>query len=268
MNAKRLLTAAAVAALSAGISGAAWAQTAANAKTESQAKAATGKPSTDAPANTAVQGTAAAVRQGAAPVAGAAPATATTPAPSAAASGFTRVSPSGDIVATLQASGQFKTFIKGLDATNLTPVLKQQPHLTVFAPTDAAFAAYGDVNKLMGDLPTLQKLLLHHVINAEVDSSKFKGAHGGVASGAGDKIVLDGTADTLKADQANIVQADVHATNGYINVVDQVLKAGSVPEQVPQAAAPAAEEQPAAQPAKAEPAAKKTTKGTKRGGKS
>ena len=258
MNANRLLTAVAVVALSAGVSGAAWAQTAATAKTEGQAQAATGKPSTDAPANTAVQGTAAAVRQGAAPATGAAP---------AAASGYSRIAPSGDIVATLQASGQFKTFIKGLDATNLTPVLRQQPHLTVFAPTDAAFAAYGDVDKLMGDLPTLQKLLLHHVINAEVDSSKFKGAHGGVASGAGDKIVLDGTSDTLKADQANILQPDVHATNGYINVVDQVLKAGSVPEQIPEAAAPAAEEPPAAEPAKA-PAAKSTSKGTKRGGKS
>jgi uncharacterized surface protein with fasciclin (FAS1) repeats len=253
MNAKRLLTAAAVAAIAAGASGAAWAQSAATAKTEGQAQAATGKPSSDAPANTAVQGTASAVQGATAK-----------PAPTAAAAGFSKVAPSGDIVQTLQASGQFKTFIKGLDATNLTPVLKQQPHLTVFAPTDAAFAAYGDPEKLLADLPTLQKLLLHHVINAEVDSAKFKGAHGGVASGAGDKIVLDGTSDALKADQASILQADVHATNGYINVVDQVLKAGSVPEQIPEAAAPAAAEQPAA----AEPAPKKATKGTKRGGKS
>jgi uncharacterized surface protein with fasciclin (FAS1) repeats len=254
MNAKRLLTAAAVAALAAGISGAAWAQTPATAKTEGQAQAATGKPSSDAPANTAVQGTAAAVRQGAAPATGATPAPATAPAAPAAAAGYTRISPAGDIVQTLQASGQFKTFIKGLDATNLTPVLKQQPHLTVFAPTDAAFAAYGDVNKLMADLPGLQKLLLHHIINAEVDSAKFKGAHGGVASGSGDKIVLDGTSDTLKADQASILQADVHATNGYINVVDQVLKPGSVPETLPSEAAA--------------PPAKKSAKGTKRGGKS
>jgi uncharacterized surface protein with fasciclin (FAS1) repeats len=256
MNSNRLLTAAAVAALAAGLCDVAWGQPAATAKTEAQAQAATGKPTTDAPANTAVQGTAAAVRQGAAPV----------PAPAADAAAA-KIAPSGDIVQTLQASGQFKIFIKGLDATNLTPVLRQQPHLTVFAPTDAAFASYGDVDKLMADLPTLQKLLLHHVINAEVDSSKFKNAHGGVASGAGDKIVLDGTSETFKADQASIVQADVHATNGYINVVDQVLKAGSVPEQIPEAAAPAAEEQTAA-PAQPAPSTKKSAKGTKRGSNS
>lgn len=202
----------------------------------------------------------------AAAIAGAAQAqTDTAPAAAAApAASYASIAPAGDIVQTLQASGQFKTFIKGLDATNLTPVLKQQPHLTVFAPTDAAFAAYGDTDKLMADLPALQKLLLHHVINAEVDSAKFKGAHGGVPSVAGDKIVLDGTTDTLKADQANILQADVHATNGYVNVVGEVLKAGSVPETLPEAAAPAAEEPPAAAP----PPAKKPAKGTKRGGKS
>lgn len=227
----RLLTAAACAALLAGAAGAAQAQTAAQSA-----------PSAAAPA---------------------APAPSAAPAPAA---GYTRIAPAGDIVQTLQASGQFKTLIKALDATNLTAVLKQQPHLTVFAPTDAAFAAYGDTTKLLADLPTLQKLLLHHVINAEVDTSKFKGAHGPVATGAGDKVVLDGVGDTFKADQANILQADVRASNGLIDVVDQVLKAGSVPETIAEAAAPA-EEKPAAEAAKPAPAKKATTKGTKRGHK-
>jgi uncharacterized surface protein with fasciclin (FAS1) repeats len=252
MTSYRLLTAAAVAALVAA-GGSAWGQTpapaASQAKTQAQAQAATGKPTTDAPANTAVQGTAAAVAQGT----GAAPAA----APVAAA----HIAPAGDIVQTLQAGGQFTTLIKALDATNLTPVLKNNKGLTVLAPTDAAFAAYGDPAKLMADLPGLQKLLLHHIINAEVDTSKFKNAHGPVNDGAGGKIVLDGTTATFKADQANILQADVRATNGLIDVVDQVLKAGSVPETLPQAEEPAAAADPAKEPPKkAAPAAKKGTK--------
>lgn len=240
MSSFRLLTAAATLALTAGV-GAAWAQTPQTA------------PAQPAPAASA-----------------AAPAPAATPAAPAAAA-YHAISPAGDIVQTLQASGQFKSFIKALDATNLTPVLKSQPHLTVFAPTDAAFAAYGDINTLtaQANLPALQKLLLHHIINAEVDSSKFKGAHGPVATGAGDKVVLDGTTPTLKADQANILQADVHATNGYIDVVDQVLKAGSVPETLPdQAGAAAGEAAPTAATAAAEqhpaaaPEEKVTTKKT------
>jgi uncharacterized surface protein with fasciclin (FAS1) repeats len=253
MTSHRLLTAAAVAALAA--AGAAWGQTPApassQAKTQAQAQAATGKPTTDAPANTAVQGTAAAVAQG------------TGAAPAAAPAAAVHIAAAGDIVQTLQAGGQFTTLIKALDATNLTPVLKNNKGLTILAPTDAAFAAYMPTAQLMADLPGLQKLLLHHIINAEVDTSKFKNAHGPVNDGAGGKIVLDGTTPTFKADQANILQADVRASNGLIDVVDQVLKAGSVPETLPQA------EEPAAAPEAAKDAPKKATpapkKGTKKG---
>jgi len=259
MNVQRLLTAAACAALAAATAGAASAQTPQTAQTQAQAQAATGKPTTDAPANTRVQGTAAAVQQGT----GAAPA-ATPAAPSGAP---VHIAPAGDIVQTLQAGGQFTTLIAALNATNLTPVLKNNKGLTIFAPTDAAFAATGDVKAQIakGDqayLSGLQKLLLHHIINAEVDSSKFKGAHGPVNDGAGGKIVLDGVGTTFKADQADILQADVRATNGLIDVVDQVLKAGSVPETLPQAEEPAPAAEPAKEAPKA-PAAKK--KGTKKG---
>lgn len=167
------------------------------------------------------------------------------PAPAApAAAGYTKIAPAGDLIATLQSSGQFKLFIKGLDATNLTPVVRAQPHLTIFAPTDAAFAAMGDPNALFAQdkLPALQKLLLHHIVNAEIDTTKYKDGYGPIPTGAGDKVVIDGRNTPMKADQANILQTDVHATNGYIDVVDQVLKAGSVPETLPadQAAPPPA----------------------------
>jgi uncharacterized surface protein with fasciclin (FAS1) repeats len=255
MIANRLLTAAACAALAAGASGLAWGQTPQSAQTQAEAQAATGKPTTDAPANTQRQGAAAAVAQGT----GAAPPT----APAAPPAASVHIAPAGDIIQTLQAGGQFTTLIKALNATNLTPVLKNNKNLTVFAPTDAAFAAYMPTDKLLADLPGLQKLLTHHVINAEVDTAKFKNAHGPVQSVAGDKIVLDGTGEPFKADQANILQADVRASNGLIDVVDQVLKAGSVPETLPQAAEPAPAAEPAAPAKPAAASAKK--KGTKRG---
>jgi uncharacterized surface protein with fasciclin (FAS1) repeats len=171
-------------------------------------------------------------------------AAAQTPAPSAkpaaappAASGAPRnyasspapVAAKGDIIQTAQAAGQFTTFLKVLDATNLTMVLKQNSNLTVFAPTDAAFAALppGELDRLMADKPSLQKLLTHHVINARVDSSKLKGARGEVTTVAGDKVLLDGSGATITADNADVLQADVMATNGIIYVVDAVLQPGT-----------------------------------------
>ena len=260
MTFKRLLTTAAAVSLMAGLAPlAALAQTP---KTEAAAAAAIGKASTDAPAGTAVQGTAKAVAQAGVDAQATAPAAAppAAAAPTAAPGG--KLVASGDIAATLRQSPDFTTFVKALDATNLAALLQQQPNLTVFAPTNAAFAALppGRLDALMADKAALQKLLLHHIINAPVPSTKIKGARGPVPSGAGDPVVIDGSGDVLKVDNANIVQADVVASNGTIHVVDAVLIAGSVPATAPE---PAAEAAPEAAPP-ATPAAKPKASATKK----
>ncbi|MCR5875967.1 fasciclin domain-containing protein [Phenylobacterium sp. J426] len=217
MSMTRLLSAAAVAAL---IAGPALAQSPATAKTEAEAKAATGKATSDTPAKSQPQGTARAVAEAAPAVTGKA-----APASDAAA----QVSPSGDLIDTLKAAGQFTTFIKAADATNLTSLLKTNKNLTVFAPTDAAFAALpaSELSRLEADKTAMQKLVLHHVINAPVDSAKIKGARGPVPSGAGDQVVLDGSDEAaLKADGATIVQSDIRTGSGLLHVVDKVLVAG------------------------------------------
>jgi uncharacterized surface protein with fasciclin (FAS1) repeats len=189
----------------------------------------------------------AAMAQPTAPAAPAAPAA----APAAAPSG--KLAPNGNLIITLRTSGQFNTFVKALDATNLSALLQSSPALTVFAPTDAAFPQ-AKLDSMMADKPGLQKALLHYIINAKVDSSKIKGARGPVPSGAGDQIVLDGSGDVLKADNANIIQADVMTSNGVIHVIDQMMVAGSVPATLPE---PAPEAAPAAEPAAKAPVHKK-----------
>lgn len=246
MTFNRLLTTAAAVSLLAGVAPlSAQAQTS-TPKTEAAAAAQTGKASTDAPAATAIQGTAKAVSQAAVN------AQATAPAASGA-----KLVASGDMASTLRQSPDFTTFVKALDATNLASLIQTRPNMTVFAPTNAAFAALppGKLDALMADKPGLQKLLLHHIINAPVPGSKIKGSRGPVPSGAGDPIVLDGSGEPLKADNANIIQADVTASNGTIHVVDQVLMAGSVPATLPE---PAAE--PTPEPAAAAPAPKAAPK--------
>jgi len=204
MSFVRLLSAAAVAAL---ISGTAYAQTAA--------------PAADAAAVPA---------PGPAPAAVAAPAPAVAApavAPAPAAPAFTPVAPAGDIVATLKASGEFKTFLKALDATNLTSVVAKNPNLTVFAPTDAAFAALpaGELDNLMkpANATQLQQLLIYHIVNAPVTEAKVKGAKGPVKTVAGSDLLIDGSVDPIKANSAEVLQANIPASNGIVYVVDHVL---------------------------------------------
>jgi uncharacterized surface protein with fasciclin (FAS1) repeats len=181
-----------------------------------------------------------------------APAAAPPAAPAPAAQSGGKLVANGDLIATLRLNNQFIVFVKALDATNLSTLLKSSPGLTVFAPTDAAFPQ-SKLDSMSADKAGLQKMLLHYIINAKVDSTKIKGSHGPVPSGAGDNIVLDGTGEVFKADNANIVQADVLASNGVIHVVDALLVPGSVPEKLPE---PAAEAPPAAADTPAGPAPK------------
>ncbi|AZS23452.1 fasciclin domain-containing protein [Caulobacter sp. FWC26] len=139
----------------------------------------------------------------------------------------------GDLIDTAQASGQFTTFLKAVSAVNLTNVLKTNQNLTVFAPTDAAFAALpaGTLDTLLlpENGPMLQKVLTYHLINAKVDSSKIKGAKGEVKSVEGSPLLLDGSGATPMVDGATITQADVMASNGVLHVVDKVLLPKDVP---------------------------------------
>ncbi|MBA4792933.1 MAG: fasciclin domain-containing protein [Phenylobacterium sp.] len=144
------------------------------------------------------------------------------------------VKPNGDMVETLKGAGQFNTLVKALDATNLTGVLKNNSNLTVFAPTDQAFAALpaGELDRLMQpeNRADLQKLLTYHLINARLDSTRIDGAKGPVPTVAGENVQLDGSGEALMVGQAEIVQADVMASNGVIHVVDKVLMPGAMPE--------------------------------------
>jgi uncharacterized surface protein with fasciclin (FAS1) repeats len=189
------------------------------------------------------------------PAAPAAPAVAATPAASP------NLVASGDVASTLRQSAQFTTFVQALDATNLAGLLQNQPNITIFAPTNAAFAALpaGQLDSLMANKPALQKLLLHHLINARVPGAKIKGTRGPRPTGAQDQVVLDGGGDVLKADNATVIQADVTPSNGIIHVVDQVMIAGSVPATLPEPPAAEAAPPPAA-PAKVTTTTKTTTK--------
>lgn len=159
-----------------------------------------------------------------------APDTSATPAPPAATASVPPspdLMASGDIAATLKGSTHFTILVKALDESNLTPVLKSTPGLTLFAPTDEAFNALppAQLAALMEtkNAPLLQKILTYHLVNASIDSSKIKGAKGPVASVEGGKLNIDGSGSPLKVDGADIIQSDVKASNGLIQVVDKVL---------------------------------------------
>ena len=185
---------------------------------------------------------------------------ATVPAPVAGPFRPITPAPGADVVAVLQASGQFTTLLKIADATNLTATLKS-PNLTVLAPTDAAFAALPPSALDLKDPANLQKLqalLAYHVINAKVPPLKGHSATP-VQTVAQKPVTLDGSGDLVKINDATALQAQVAvAGNSVIYPIDKVLSPDYVPP--PAAAALAATEDAATTTKSTTTTTKKTSK--------
>lgn len=162
-----------------------------------------------------------------APATPAAAAAAAAPAAPASPAAAEHLTANGNLVSTLKASPDFTILSKALDATNMSGVLAATPGLTLFAPTDAAFKALpaAQLSALLDpkNVPLLQQVLTYHLVHLDLETSKFKGARGPVQSVEKGNLELDGSGATLKVNDATIIQADVHATNGVIQVVDKVL---------------------------------------------
>jgi uncharacterized surface protein with fasciclin (FAS1) repeats len=133
----------------------------------------------------------------------------------------------GDIVSTLKGNPNFSILVKALDQAQLSATLSSVPGLTLFAPTDAAFSALPPVQFAAllkpDNAPILQKILIYHLVHLTLDSAKLKGAKGPVPSVEGSQLQIDGSGAVVKVNDASVIQADVTATNGVIQVIDKVL---------------------------------------------
>ncbi|RZJ98191.1 MAG: hypothetical protein EON88_01250 [Brevundimonas sp.] len=155
---------------------------------------------------------------------------AATPAPAAAAPQATPQAPAAqanNVIDVLQAQGNFTTLLAALEGAQLTDTLRSRPAITIFAPTDEAFAALpeADRTRLMdpANAQELRNLLLYHVIVADVSTSQIQGARGGVETAARTQVLLDGTGEGIKVDGATVTRADIDASNGAVFAIDKVL---------------------------------------------
>jgi uncharacterized surface protein with fasciclin (FAS1) repeats len=133
----------------------------------------------------------------------------------------------GDIVSTLKGNPSFSILVKAVDQAQLSATLSSVPGLTLFAPTDAAFDALppAQLAALLkpDNAAILQKILIYHLVHLTLDSAKLKGAKGPVPSVQGSQLQIDGSGAVVKVNDASVIQADVTATNGVIQVIDKVL---------------------------------------------
>lgn len=126
-----------------------------------------------------------------------------------------------DIVEVAVEAGQFNTLAAALQAADLVETLKSEGPFTVFAPTDEAFAALpaGTVEMLLmpENKDKLVSILTYHVVPGKIMA-------GDLLSTMSAKTVNGKDAPIgLRVGSANVIAADVAASNGVIHVIDTVL---------------------------------------------
>lgn len=133
----------------------------------------------------------------------------------------------GTIVEVAAANGSFTTLLTAVEAAGLTgALLDPTADLTVFAPTDAAFAAVDSaaLSALLEDQAALTNVLTYHLYQGQVDSTTAISLDGSnVEMLNGDTVSISVVDGNLFINDAQVIIADVAANNGVIHVIDAVL---------------------------------------------
>ena len=132
--------------------------------------------------------------------------------------------PAVDIAMTASATTIHNSLVAALAQAELVATLQGDGPFTVFAPTDDAFAAAGiDLAALDNEegKATLTDILLYHVVSGAVPSSAVTDGMSAAAVNGDDLSFAVG--EGVMVNDANVVLADVPASNGVIHVIDKVL---------------------------------------------
>ena len=130
----------------------------------------------------------------------------------------------GNIAEVATAAGNFTTLLAALTAADLADDVATTEDITVFAPTDAAFALLpeGTVEALLADIPALTDILTYHVVPGVFEAEDVVAASL-LPTLNGTRLKVEVTDDGATVGGAMISVTDIQASNGVIHVIDAVI---------------------------------------------
>jgi len=134
-------------------------------------------------------------------------------------------SPTKSIVDVAAEDGRFTTLLAAAEAAGLAETLATEGPLTVFAPTDDAFAKLpeGTVESLLNNVPVLTDILLYHVAAGKLMAEDVV-AHGSIDTLLGQPVSVNAGDDgSVSINDSKVLITDIEAANGVIHVIDTVL---------------------------------------------
>jgi uncharacterized surface protein with fasciclin (FAS1) repeats len=134
--------------------------------------------------------------------------------------------PKKDIVDTAASNSDFSTLVAAVQAADLVDALKGEGPLTVFAPTNEAFAKLpaGTVESLLKpeNKDKLIEILTYHVVSGKVMAADVVKVDSATTL-AGSEIKVTVADGGVKINNANVVTTDIKTSNGVIHVIDTVI---------------------------------------------
>lgn len=122
------------------------------------------------------------------------------------------------------ANPLLKTLVTAVSEAGLVDTLNSADALTVFAPTDDAFAKIPSetLNGLLADKKALTTVLTHHVVAGQLSPDEVAGTHETLA---GDKITVEGSDEdfTVTGADAKVLCGNIPTANATVYVIDTVL---------------------------------------------
>ena len=128
-----------------------------------------------------------------------------------------------DPVATAASNNPLlKTLVTAVGKAGLVDTLNSADALTVFAPTDDAFAKIPSdtLNGILADKKQLTTILTHHVVAGKLSPDQLAGTHKTLA---GDTITVEGSGDNFKVGDATVLCGNIPTANATVYVIDTVL---------------------------------------------
>ncbi|MGB0562888.1 MAG: fasciclin domain-containing protein [Spirulinaceae cyanobacterium] len=132
-----------------------------------------------------------------------------------------------NIVEIAVGNDAFKTLVTAVKVAGLVEALQSPGPLTVFAPTDDAFAKLlpGTIDTLVQNVPQLARILTYHVVAGNYTTEQLRDIDT-LTSLEGSPIPIRCQPENFEVKNATVVMPDVVADNGVIHVIDNVILMG------------------------------------------
>ena len=133
-----------------------------------------------------------------------------------------------NIVDVAKSNPDFSILVEAVVAAGLADTVATTKNITVFAPTNAAFAnlltELGMTKaQLFANKPLLQSVLTYHVLPATVMAKDVKPGMVKTLQGQNVMVTSNGKLQDANGRIANIVTTDIKASNGVVHVIDRVI---------------------------------------------